>query len=742
MKILLLSSAFSGLTQRFYTELNDASYIVSVELHHKNIPQLLEGVDLFKPDLIICPFLTQKIPAEIYENTTCLIVHPGIVGDRGASSLDWAIQNGETEWGVTILEAQAEMDMGAIWAKRTFPMRNTKKSSLFNREVTQGAVECLWEVLTKFDAPDFKPTALDYHNPEVKGQLLPTMKQKDRAINWKKQKTDEILRHLYAADGSPGVLDEIYGQPVFLYNAHKEENLTGKAGNIIATANHAICRATVDGAIWISHLKPKFAAGEIGIKLPATFVLKKFLSPAARSTSMLGGLFSKPVQNIDIDYKKEGQQLPCQEVWYQIDDRVAYLYSPFHNGAMSTEQCRLLLFVYQHVATLEVDVIVLMGGEGCWSNGIHLNHIEAADDPAEESWLNINAIDDLILQIITTLDKVTISAVAGSAGAGGAILPLATDKVFAREGVILNPHYKNMGQLFGSEYWTYLLPKRVGEKMAASLTEAQRLPISAKKAWRLGFVDKVLDKEHQIFAAQVKHLAKTYSADKALLQQTLSEKAETRCFDEANKALASYRQFELTQMHANFYGDNAYHQARENFVYKISCNKTPENIALHRQKDGLSCQPASGSMSHFVWQQHYEMGDELIDSQHKNLFVLAEKLVAARTKKQLLQNIDPLYQHVKEHFNAEEVLMKKLNYHGYQKHEKEHNIMLKKLVDMDRKINDDRWNQSNVQDFVEKWGKHIIHSDMSFNQYMKNHPINEPKARRNKATNMKKTLVA
>ncbi|WP_087870563.1 hypothetical protein [Bathymodiolus platifrons methanotrophic gill symbiont] len=78
-----------------------------------------------------------------------------------------------------------------------------------------------------------------------------------------------------------------------------------------------------------------------------------------------------------------------------------------------------------------------------------------------------------------------------------------------------------MGQLFGSEYWTYLLPKRVGEKMAASLTEEQRLPISAKKAWHIGFVDKVLDKNHKIFVAQVKHLAKTYIADKALLQKNL-----------------------------------------------------------------------------------------------------------------------------------------------------------------------------------------------------------------------------
>ncbi|BCG63632.1 MAG: putative two-component system protein, hydrogenase maturation factor HypX/HoxX [Methyloprofundus sp.] len=719
MRILLLSSAFSGLTQRFYTELNDAGYIVSIELHHGNIPKLLEGVDLFKPDLILCPFLTQKIPADIYEHYKCLIVHPGIEGDRGPSSLDWAIQNNVSEWGVTLLEAQAEMDMGDIWAKKTFPMRNTTKSSLFNREVTQGAIDCLWEVLTYFDAPDFIPTKLDYNNPKVKGQLQPMIKQQDRAIDWQKQTTDTILRHLHAADGSPGVLDEIYGQQVFLYNAHKEDTLTGKAGDIIATANHAICRATVDGAIWIGHLKPKLDSGEKGIKLPASFVLKEALATANNSTSMLAGFFSKAIKNIEVDYTQIGRQLPCQEAWYQLDKRVAYLYFPFHNGGMSTEQCQLLLSIYQHVTTLDVDVIVLMGGEECWSNGIHLNHIEVADDPAEESWLNINAIDDLILQIISTLDKVTISAMAGSAGAGGAILALATDMAFAREGVILNPHYKNMGQLYGSEYWTYLLPKRVGEKIAAELTDTQRLPLSAKKAWHIGLIDKVLDKSHKIFTAQIKHLANTYVANSALLQKTLAQKSATRCTDEAKKPLASYRQFELTQMHANFYGSAAYHQARKNFVYKISSNETPENIALHRQTAGLNKQAASGSMSHFVWQQQYELGDDVIDSQHKDLFNLAQVLIASHTKEELLKNIHLIYQHVKEHFVAEESLMQELNYHGLQEHNKEHNMMLKKLTNMDHKINDDNWNQAEVQDFVDEWGAHIIHSDMSFNDYMK-----------------------
>ena len=84
--------------------------------------------------------------------------------------------------------------------------------------------------------------------------------------------------------------------------------------------------------------------------------------------------------------------------------------------------------------------------------------IEAADDPAAESWRNLHAIDDLVREIIETDSHLVISALAGDAAAGGVPLALAADHVVAREDVVLNPYYRHMGGLYGSEYWTYLLP--------------------------------------------------------------------------------------------------------------------------------------------------------------------------------------------------------------------------------------------------------------------------------------------
>ena len=67
-------------------------------------------------------------------------------------------------------------------------------------------------------------------------------------------------------------------------------------------------------------------------------------------------------------------------------------------------------------------------------------------------------------------------------------MALAADLVLARDGVVLNPHYKGMGNLYGSEYWTYLLPRRCGAEKAREVTQA-RLPMGVVEAERLGLID-------------------------------------------------------------------------------------------------------------------------------------------------------------------------------------------------------------------------------------------------------------
>lgn len=56
MKILLLSTAYNGLTQRAHLELQAAKHEVYLELAIGD-RQMIEAVNAIKPELIICPFL-------------------------------------------------------------------------------------------------------------------------------------------------------------------------------------------------------------------------------------------------------------------------------------------------------------------------------------------------------------------------------------------------------------------------------------------------------------------------------------------------------------------------------------------------------------------------------------------------------------------------------------------------------------------------------------------------------------
>jgi putative two-component system hydrogenase maturation factor HypX/HoxX len=564
-------------------ELDNLGHDISITLALSS-DDVRNAVALFQPDLIICPFLKEKIPEDVWSRHLCIIIHPGIKGDRGPSSLDWAIINGEKAWGVTALQAVEEMDAGDIWSTATFPMRPGSKASIYRREVTRAAIKAMLETVERFESRNFVPEPLDYSG-YISGQLRPLMKQVERKIDWEVDNVETILKKIRSGDSTPGVLDVINGEEYYLYGAHEESSLQGwQPGGIIAQRHGAICRAAIDGAVWISHLRKKkidktpFYKSlithnkQIDFKLTAAAILGNALADVAESP---------------IDPLYMGDDKTFKEIWYEEKNQIGYLHFNFHNGAMSTEQCQRLLESYRLAVQRPTKVLVLMGGTDFWSNGVHLNVIEASDNPANESWRNINAIDDVVREIITTGNKLTISAVWGGAGAGGAMALLAADKVWVREGAIFNPHYKTMG-LYGSEYWTYLLPKRVGPVKALELTETP-LPLGMKKAKAIGYIDEILPDTYEEYQAQLRKKAEALAVS-AEYDRMLAEKRDLRQRDEKARPLAAYRAAELQHMKMNFagkfYGGEVnYPEARYNFVHKIRPKETAAYLAKHMRLD-------------------------------------------------------------------------------------------------------------------------------------------------------------
>jgi putative two-component system hydrogenase maturation factor HypX/HoxX len=565
MRVLFLTHAFNSLAQRLYVELTARGHEVSIEID-VNDRVTEEAVRLFDPELIVAPFLKRAIPDSVWRHRRCIVIHPGIKGDRGPSSLDWVVQERSRDWGVTALEAVAEMDAGPIWASADFPMREAAKGSLYRNEVTEAAVEALFATLSRMADPSFRPEPLDTAAPGARGRLRPLMRQADRAIDWSRDGAATVLAKIHAADGVPGVLDEVCGVPVYLHDAHPEDALRGgRPGEVIARRDGAILRATIDGAVWIGHLRRK-SDGEPTLKLPATMVLDEQLAGVPEAPATLWD--ERPTRTY-------------RELRYEESEGVGYVHFAFYNGAMSTRQCERVAEAIRFAKSRPTRVIALMGGADFWSNGIHLNVIEASPTPADESWANINAMDDVAREILTCDRHLTVAAMQGNAGAGGVFLALAADRVLARRGVVLNPHYRGMGNLYGSEYWTYLLPRRVGEARAAEIT-GNRLPIGAPQAAALGLIDEAHGDDVPEFVAHVRRRAAELAAAPDWAARVEAKRLR-RAADEADKPLAAYRAEELERMTLNFYGfDPSYHIARYHFVFKVPKSRTPLYLARHR----------------------------------------------------------------------------------------------------------------------------------------------------------------
>ena len=545
LRILFLVSAHNSMSQRAQIALTELGHTVEVAVVETG-EAMEAAVARHQPELIVCPILKKIIPESIFARHRCLIVHPGPVGDRGPSSLDWAIELGFGEWGVTVLEATGEVDGGDIWGTSTFRTREAGKSSIYRHEVRHGAIAALLDAMEALDNGD-APRKLDYDDPSTTGRPRPLIRQPDRALDWTADSTETIVRRIRGAE-------------FHLFGVHRERGLRGLPGEVIATRHGGICRATVDGAVWITHLKR-----------PDHFKL-----PATRALELAGIKPDAPEIDVPIH-----APIPEDHTWREIEYTeqagVGYLQFDFYNGAMSTAQCRRLLEAYRYARSRPTKVIVLAGGSDFFSNGIHLNVIEAAQEPGEESWWNLHAIDDVVREVVETDSHLVISALAGDAAAGGVPFAMAADHVVAREDVVLNPYYQHMGGLYGSEYWTYLMPRRIGAELTVELTSAPFRAIGTRRAVEIGMLDAAFGDSAESFYAQVCGLAERLARhdDHA---HWLEEKRRRRARDEQVKPLSVYRTEELARSHECFFGgDRSYHEARSRFVYKTGapCVVTP-----------------------------------------------------------------------------------------------------------------------------------------------------------------------
>jgi putative two-component system protein, hydrogenase maturation factor HypX/HoxX len=483
---LLLSSAFGGATMAAYCWLRDrgirtafqpatsASKMIAADLRHS-------------PDLLFAPTLTARVPAELLGRV--VINHPGRLGDRGASAIDWGRYRRERFGGTTLLLAADGWDTGDVVHTTTYPYpaEPATKSWIYSH-LNRAAMFRGLEHLTGSAAPVARP--LNYDHADVLGGWNEPMRQDDCTVDWSLS-AEEIVWRAAARDGAPGIRAQLLGRAVSIFDVHVSGPTRGDQGQVVGWAADGAIRVAAgprngDGpreSIWIGFVKPSTEDGQAAFKQPAAWWLR----------DVAGHL---PAQRTDPD-----PYVAYRPITTQQHGSVAIITASAYNGAWYTRFCQSVAVTIAAAARRpEVDQIVVRGGgAGPFGNGIHLNHIYGASRGAggttaalqREAEANIRAINEVALALFRARRNgvSVIILLDGDAGAGGAFLSLCGDVVVAVPGRTFNYHYRGMGGLTGSEFHTLTLPFRVMDEGARTRLLHDCLPLSAYQAHRHGLVD-------------------------------------------------------------------------------------------------------------------------------------------------------------------------------------------------------------------------------------------------------------
>lgn len=124
------------------------------------------------------------------------------------------------------------------------------------------------------------------------------------------------------------------------------------------------------------------------------------------------------------------------------------------------------------------------------------------------------------------------------------------------------------------------------------------------------------------------------------------------------------------------------------------------------------------------WEDRFRIGHDMIDADHEHLFTLIgrfhDSLVGNSGDAEVAETLAELVDYTRSHFAREEALMSRHGYPGMDAHLRQHETMVRKVLDMQERLaGGDPGVGNELADFLSKWlVRHILGTDQKLAAFL------------------------
>jgi methionyl-tRNA formyltransferase len=216
-------------------------------------PESFEQLRSFEADLMVVVGYGQIIPQSIIDlpRHGILNVHASLLPKyRGAAPIQWAIANGETTTGVTIMQIDAGLDTGDMLAKASTEIGPEETAPELSARLAALGAQLLIDTIRHIDAG----TAHREKQNDSEATLAPILKKEDGRIDWS-MPARQINNRRRGFTPWPGAYTAFRSQPLSLLRTEVIED-TSLLPGVVRVHGKKLLVGTGDGALAVSEVQP------------------------------------------------------------------------------------------------------------------------------------------------------------------------------------------------------------------------------------------------------------------------------------------------------------------------------------------------------------------------------------------------------------------------------------------------------------------------------------------------------